>query len=40
MVMNRDREKLLICTTGKGYHYIFTCENCKYEYELVTGEGR
>lgn len=35
-----EAEKLLIWTNGKGYHYNFTCESCKREYELITGDGR
>jgi len=33
-------EKILICTLGKGNHYIFECMKCGEKYELVTGNGR
>lgn len=35
-----ERQKLLVWSNGKGYHYNFDCVNCKKEYELITGDGR
>ena len=35
-----ERQKLLVWSNGKGYHYNFDCANCKREYELITGAGR
>ena len=38
--MEKDMEKIYICTTEKGYHYIFKCMKCCNEYELITSDGR
>ena len=35
-----ERQKLLVWSNGKGYHYNFDCVICKKEYELITGDGR
>ena len=35
-----ERQKLLVWSNGKGYHYNFDCVNCEKEYELITGDGR
>lgn len=33
-------EKIFICTSEQGNHYIFKCMACNAEYELITGNGR
>ena len=30
-----ERQKLLVWSNGKGYHYNFDCVICKKEYELM-----
>ncbi len=32
--------KIFICTSEKGNHYIFKCMDCCQNYDLIIGDGR